>query len=238
MAAHNPKTKGKIAAAAIRLVLDEGFGAATVVRIRAAAGVSNGSFYGAFGTRDELFDHLLGSIEASHRQALALALAHPARSARDRLARLLRTHLTWTIDNPILARLRDRLVQGLTADDPARHAPAPTWEIELLATWARPLMADGTIRPMPDSLLHALVLGNADAVARHWDAVGSAVVADAMAPILAEAGWAAIRGRGEQTKDAVRADIADGKSVGGLKPAPIGRPVMPDLFGTAAPAKA
>src|SRR5260370_42381761 len=82
MAAHNAQTKGKIAAAAIRLILDEGFGAATVVRIRAAAGVSNGSFYGAFATRDELFDHLLGTIEASHRPRLPLALADPPRSRR------------------------------------------------------------------------------------------------------------------------------------------------------------
>jgi AcrR family transcriptional regulator len=148
MAAHNGQTKAKIAEAAIRLILDEGFGAATVVRIRAAAGVSNGSFYAAFGTRDKLFDHLLGVIEASHRPALILALAHPARSARD-------------------------------------------------GTWARPLMSDGTIRPMPDLLLHALVLGNADAVARHSDAVVLEVSADAMASVLAEAGWVAIRSRAE-----------------------------------------
>jgi AcrR family transcriptional regulator len=238
MAAHNAQTKGKIAEAAIRLILDEGFGAATVVRIRAAAGASNGSFYAAFGTRDELFDHLLGTIEASHRPGLALAMAHPARSARDGLARLLCTHLTWMTENPARARLRDRLVQGRAAGDSAKHAPAPAWEVELLATWARPLMADGTIRPMPDALLHALVLGNADAVARHSDAVGLEVSADAMASVLAEAGWVAIRGRAEQTKDAVRADIADGKPVRGRKAAPTGRPVMPDLFAESVPSKA
>jgi hypothetical protein len=63
--------------------------------------------------------------------------------------------------------LRHLLVQGLAAADPAKYAPAMNWEVELLASWARPLIAEGTIRPMPDLLLHALVLGNTDAVARH-----------------------------------------------------------------------
>ena len=172
MAAHTQKTKGKIIEVATQLLLEQGFGAASVVRIRAAARVSNGSFYGAFATRQTLLDHILGTIQASHRPMLMMATSRPAKSGRHVLSGILRAHLQWLAENPALARLRDLLAQGLAAEAPATATPAIAWELELLATWARPLMAEGTIRSLPAPLLHALVLGNADAVARHWNAEG------------------------------------------------------------------
>ena len=66
-------------------------------------------------------------------------------------------------------------------------------------------MAEDAIRRLPAPLLHALILGNADAVARHWSAEGAGALVETMAPVLAEAAWMAIRGRTEQTRGEVSA---------------------------------
>jgi AcrR family transcriptional regulator len=229
MAAHSPEAKHKIVEAAIRLVCDHGFGSASIVRIRQAAGVSNGSFYVAFGARERLFDHLLAVIETSHRPVLAEALSAATGRPQECLARIVLAHIGWLTTNARLARLRYRLVQGLTVDDPARNPPAVKWEAELLATWARPLMIDRTIRPMSDLSLHALTLGAADAVVCHEDIAGSEDLSKAWAPALAEAAWVAIRGGMDPEKVANRATAGD-RTKRARKMAVATEPDTPDLF--------
>ena len=230
MAAHTPQTKRKIIEAATQLLLDEGFGAASVVAIRAAAGVSNGSFYGAFPTRQTLFVHILGSIEASARPGLSVTISRPAKSGRRALAGILQAHLQWLVENPTLARLRDILTQGLAAEAPATATPASNWEEKLLAAWARPLMAEGIIRPMSAPLLRALVLGTTDAVARHGDAEGAGALVDAMAPVLAEAAWMSIRSPVRPERSELLAAPPKAKPPPAGRTALAGQPGTPDLF--------
>ena len=49
-----PKTKDKLIEAALRLMLAKGYPATTVDEICASAGVSKGSFYHFFATKEEL----------------------------------------------------------------------------------------------------------------------------------------------------------------------------------------
>ena len=69
----------------------------------------------------------------------------------------------------------------------------------IFAAWARPLIADGTIRILPDRLLHALILGNADVVGREWNA-GNPPDLDLTITALGDAAWAAIRTLSKQAK--------------------------------------
>ena len=199
MAAHNKETRDKIAAAARQLIVEQGFAAASILAIRGTAGLANGSFYCAFKNRDALIDHLLEQIAESRRHGLTVAARTSAGEAKTALQGIVRVHLRWLAEHPSLARLRDRLMPGLAVENKVRHAAAMAWEIDLLAAWARPLIADGTIRTLPDRLLHALILGNADAVGREWN-TGNPPDLDLTITALGDAAWAAIRTRSKQAK--------------------------------------
>ncbi|MBV1933977.1 MAG: TetR/AcrR family transcriptional regulator, partial [Parvibaculaceae bacterium] len=88
----------KLLAAAEELFDQQSYDSTSVAQLCTAAGVSNGSFFHAFRTKDALAAQLyLAALEDYH-AALAVPLGHnPA--AKEGIAALIRAHLNWVVDN-------------------------------------------------------------------------------------------------------------------------------------------
>src|ERR1041384_3846113 len=90
-------------AAGLAVFERDGFDGATVAAIRQRARASNGSFFHFFASKKELAGTLfLETLQRYHSALLAVAL--PALSAREGIARLIRAHLGWVVENRREAR--------------------------------------------------------------------------------------------------------------------------------------
>src|SRR2546429_4373782 len=77
----------------------DGFEGATVAAIRTRARASNGSFFHFFGSKKELAGTPFFGI-LQHYHARGVAALGLSRSARAGIARPVRAHLRWGVDNP------------------------------------------------------------------------------------------------------------------------------------------
>src|SRR5215510_9422808 len=93
----------RILDAATELFADEGYDAVGVERLRARAGVSNGSFFHLFAAKEDLAAELLVACVIEYQAAIIRALAR-CDDAMTGLAAIVRTHIRWVIDNRSKAR--------------------------------------------------------------------------------------------------------------------------------------
>lgn len=129
----------QIIAAAIPFVLAEGVGASTA-RIAKAAGVSNGTLFNAFATKQELIDSIFLAAKRGMFEALSSPEGEPFDRAR--LGRFWREYIDWAKANPLHRRITHRLREaGLVgeaalAEGDALAAPHATAVAEALARGA------------------------------------------------------------------------------------------------------
>src|SRR3954470_8506810 len=81
----------------------DGFEGATVAAIRTRARASNGSFFHFFGSKKQLAGTLFLEILQRYHASMVAAI-EPASGAREGVARLVRAHLDWVVNNRREAR--------------------------------------------------------------------------------------------------------------------------------------
>ncbi|MEO1240238.1 MAG: TetR/AcrR family transcriptional regulator [Pseudomonadota bacterium] len=114
--------QSQIMDAAIGLFLKDGVGVSTAA-IAKAAGVSNGTLFHAFPTKQALIDHIYLSVKASFFAAIALREGEAFNRAA--LKRLWRAHLTWARANPQHNKIKRLLFEaGLASPDAQTKADA------------------------------------------------------------------------------------------------------------------
>ncbi len=164
------ETRQKVIEAATELALEHGFASVSIKEVQQRSGVSNGSIFHHFGSKDgivrELFVAerrtylgLVGRAIVSHDGDPVEAFGEGSRAAlryhtehRNRYRRLIVefTDSDWIRDN-------DQLWRDLAID-----LEGPVIE------WAAPHFAAGRLPPLPPVVFQSLMLGPAELLSRQW----------------------------------------------------------------------
>lgn len=154
--------------AALAVFDRDGFEGATVAAILERAGASNGSFFHFFNSKRELAGTLFLEILRRYHITM-LDVIEPPPGAEDGIARLIRTHLAWVVDNRREANFLFEISRSEWAQDvrDARMARNAT-VAEGVAAWRAPLVESGDLLPMKASLFMSQIIGPAQFVCRAW----------------------------------------------------------------------
>jgi AcrR family transcriptional regulator len=202
-----PTQAEKVLDAALEAFVLRGYSATTLEEITTRSGVSVGSVYHHFGSKEGIAGALYSESLQRYQRGLLDAL-HADPGAEGGVREVVRHHLRWVDANGARARflLRRRETEVLEAAQ---------LEVDVLnrklfgalERWRRPLAAAGEIRDLELPLLHAVWLGPAQEYTRLWLQAPErpkelfnaepvfperASLLDA-APVLADAAWAAVR---------------------------------------------
>jgi AcrR family transcriptional regulator len=154
--------------AATDMFADEGYDAVGVEKLRARAGVSNGSFFHLFATKEDLAADLLVTCVVDYQAAIMRALAR-CEDASAGVAAIVRTHIRWVINNRSKARfmLDDaRAAWFARAADRLRSHNAAFGET--IEHWRAPFVAQGVLRDVSIEVFLATLIGPANLICRTW----------------------------------------------------------------------
>jgi AcrR family transcriptional regulator len=175
----------RILDAAIRRFAADGVVGARLDDVRREAGASVGAVYHHFPDKQALVDAVRADVLSRYQEGFAAALErHAAAEAGVKAA--VEFHLAWCAGHPDEARL---LLEGR----PAAAAELNRAFFARVAAWWRPHAHYGTVRDLDLALLHALWLGPAMEITRHWLAGRAPRPTKAQTATLADAAWAALR---------------------------------------------
>lgn len=162
------ETRERILSAGLHLIDRRGYEAATVAAIRTRAGVSNGSFFHFFDSKECLASELfLDAIRAYH-QAMLAAVGSNIGAATG-IAALVRAHIGWVTANRSQARFLfeqaraewlDGIADGLRAENANYRQELDRWRL--------PLVKAGDLRPMDALVFASQVIGPAQMFCRAW----------------------------------------------------------------------
>lgn len=155
--------------------------------VRERAGVSNGSLFHHFRTRQHLTTAVVGAALHDHQQVLLAELVDDARAG---VTRTVRRHLRWVEDNQSVARLLLSAPPGLPRQ--VASTPALAANRQFFTDLAKWLHQHGWAQQPPLPVVLALWIGPAQEYSRHWLALDDRPRLDAAADDLAEGAWAAL----------------------------------------------
>lgn len=188
-----PLTRQTLLRAAASSFLEHGFEATSMEQVRVTAGVSNGSLYHHFPTRNHLaravYEEALRDYHAGLRAALGRAL-----SAEEGVRRLVRRHIAWVLRSPQQARILIEL-RAFTAID----GSAPDWQVvnaevfAALKTWIGRHVAEGSLRELPFDVWIAMVFAPVMQLTSTWARQEHPRVSPVIADALARAAWCSVR---------------------------------------------
>jgi AcrR family transcriptional regulator len=178
-------TRRRILDAACRRIAADGVLGATLDDVRREAGASVGAVYHHFPDKQALVDAVRADVLARYQEAFAATLERHA-GAREGIRAAVTFHLSWCAAHPDEARL---LLEGR----PAGVEDLNRGFFARVTAWWRPHVHYGAVRDLDVLLLHALWLGPAMEVTRHWLGGRAPKPTKAVAATLADAAWAALR---------------------------------------------
>lgn len=160
--------RDRLLAAATDLFADEGYDAVGVERLRARAGVSNGSFFHLFAAKEDLAAELLVTCVTDYQAAVVRALAR-CDDAADGIATIVRTHIRWVINNRSKARfMLDDARAAWFARAAERLRIHNTEFAGKIEHWRAPLVATGRLREVSLEVFIATLVGPANLICRTW----------------------------------------------------------------------
>ena len=162
-------TRRRVLDVALACFLAEGYEQTTIAQIRKRSGTSNGALFHHFPSKEAIAGALYVEAIASFQQGLWDLVGRAPGSLRDAVRGAIGHQLTWTQDNPDLARFV--YARGhLDWNSPA-GAELAARNKDLAAAfraWLAPLVARGEVRRGPMLLITAVVSGPAHAIAQRW----------------------------------------------------------------------
>jgi AcrR family transcriptional regulator len=162
-------TRTRILDAALECFLEAGYEQTTVARIRERSGVSNGTLFHRFPTKEAIADALYLESIASFQEGLWRLLAKRPRSLRAAVRGTIGHQIEWIEAN--VDRARFVYTRGtLEVDSPGSgELDAINRELaDAFEAWLQPLVDGGRARPMPMLLRNAVVTGPTHSIARSW----------------------------------------------------------------------
>lgn len=182
----------KIMAAGLAAFDERGFDRVTVAEVRAMAGVSNGSFFHYFPTREDLAAALYLDALSRYHRAMAAALDDDPRAAEG-IAALICAHLGFVKEARPHARFLFEQVRGHWLDRvrPDQHALNQAMLVKLGA-WHQRRVAAGELRALALDGFVAQVIGPAQIFCRAYLAGTGGLVPPTLAPDLIESALRAL----------------------------------------------
>jgi AcrR family transcriptional regulator len=159
-------SKDAILKAALRCFDEKGFDATTTSLICDVSGVSNGSLFHHFGSKDELAAALyFSSLEAYQNSLIGALKSSP--NGQKGISALIRAHIKWVINNRAEARFMFYQSQAawLTAARNKQNGENSKL-VSAIEAWLTPLMSSGQIYDMSALILFSQVIGPAQQVTR------------------------------------------------------------------------
>jgi AcrR family transcriptional regulator len=189
-------TRRRILDAALACFLEEGYEQTTIARIRERGGTSNGALFHHFPSKEAIADALYVQAIASFQEGLWELVGRRPRSLRAGVRGAISHQLRWVEEHADLARFV--YMRGhLDWESPSGSAVAAL-NRDIAAAyrdWMTPLIEAGEVRPISMLLVGAIVSGPAHAIARRWLSGQLDLAPTAFADELADAAYAALRGR-------------------------------------------
>jgi len=182
----------RILEGALRRFSRDGVSATTLASLRAESGVSVGSFYHHFSSKEHVFGVLYADILKAYQDAFIAELSKHT-DARSGIESIVAMHMSWCGEHPERARLL------ITERPPRRHEPGGPEVAELrraffrqVASWWRPFMKEKILRPVEPTMCYVLWLGPAQEMCRLWFA-GAHQPTQEEIRALGEAAWLSLK---------------------------------------------
>ncbi len=185
-------TRQRALIAALALFDAQGVDATTIEQVREAAGISVGSLYHHFRSREGLVLALYQDLLEQYRAAITAELARHS-GIRALLDGFVRTHIDWAMRNPMAERFLSEHrhhpglaeAEGQVQDDTAGF-------IRPLLRRIKPAIEAGMLKPLPPELLLSLVIGPVQTWLRMHRAGSSKLSPDIAARQLSDLIWDAV----------------------------------------------
>lgn len=189
----NSNTREIILEAALAEIAETNVDRATVAAICRRAGISNGSFFHFFATKDALLEALHERAIGDYQQAYLDLLARSDRNAEAAVRAAVRFHLEWVEKRPELAQFMQRPPHPRQQRTRAgRMSGANTGFIGALTAWARPYQQRGQLREMLPEVLASALLGPPQLLCRAWLSGVSDVPPSNYSKALGDVVWASL----------------------------------------------
>jgi AcrR family transcriptional regulator len=182
----------RIIEGALRRFSQSGVSATTLASLREESGVSVGSFYHHFASKEHVFGVLYAEILDMYQNAfLAELIRHE--EARGGTEAIVGFHMAWCGQFPERARLL------ISERPPRRNEPGGPEVAELrraflrsVSEWWRPHMKNGVLRPLPPTMCYVMWLGPAQEMCRLWFAGAHQPTQEEIRE-LSEAAWYSLK---------------------------------------------
>ncbi|GAA1265469.1 TetR family transcriptional regulator [Planotetraspora silvatica] len=191
-AKHGRDGRTRIIEGALRRFSQDGVSATTLASLREESGVSVGSFYHHFASKEHVFGVLYAEILQAYQEAFIGELTRHD-DARSGIEAIVALHMAWCGDHPERARLL------ISERPPKREEPggpevndARRAFFRQVADWWRPHMKEGLLQPVHPTMCYVLWLGPAQEMCRLWFA-GAHQPTDEEIRGLGEAAWNSLR---------------------------------------------
>jgi AcrR family transcriptional regulator len=163
-----PERRRAILDAALAIFLERGFERATLDAICAKVGVTKGSLYHHFSSKEQIAVTLYGEAVGTIQAELAAAIAG-ATTARDTVERLVTSYLGWFQRQPALGAFVFQIMDGHALDEHAEPVRVQRRAfIDALAARLDPFVARGEVVEASPRLRIAMVIGPARDFLRGW----------------------------------------------------------------------
>lgn len=191
-------TRQRVLDAAAAICAASGASSLSIAGLTESSGVSNGSIYHHFGSREGVIASLVLDAFSSYQAGLLSVLAEHPDDAQAGIEAMVRYHLNWMEAHPDLARLlvdqRDHVAEG---PEGGRLRDQNRQFFAEVKAWLDGRAAAGQIEEVSIDLAHALVFAPAQEISRHWLSGRLKQKPGRHADRLAEAAWAAISASSE-----------------------------------------
>ncbi|HEV3048251.1 MAG TPA: TetR/AcrR family transcriptional regulator [Solirubrobacteraceae bacterium] len=169
MTAPSTDTRTRILETALACFTADGYEQTTTARIRERSGVSNGTLFHYFPTKEAIADALYVQAISSYQEGLWELLRRRPRSLEAAVRGTVEHQLTWTEAHREHARFL--YMRGHLQWDSAAGAELAELNRGLATAyreWMAPLIEAGAIRRRSMLVIGAIVTGPAHAIARRW----------------------------------------------------------------------
>jgi len=161
-------TRTALLKAALAVFTDMGYERATVASICAHSGMSNGSFYHFFKSKEALAATLYIDVLRSYHGDMIASVGSDTPAAQG-VERLLEAHLCWVMRERLsatflFAHSKPEWIAYVAAEIQASNAEYRS----LLQDWIERRIADGTLRDLPIRVLLSQIIGPAQIFCRAW----------------------------------------------------------------------
>ncbi|WP_285707841.1 TetR/AcrR family transcriptional regulator [Microtetraspora sp. NBRC 16547] len=184
--------RSRIIEGALRRFSQDGVSATTLASLREESGVSVGSFYHHFASKEHVFGVLYAETLQMYQDAFVAELVRHE-EARGGIEAIVALHMSWCGEHPERARLL------ISERPPRRDEPGGPEVSEArraffrqVADWWKPHMKAQLLQPVPATMCYVLWLGPAQEMCRLWFAGAHQPTEDEIKG-LCEAAWNSLR---------------------------------------------